>query len=419
MSITAPELPPKEPTAPAAGDDLGFDLPKAAPLGARRGALAALGLVGLVAVGLAAGLVPRLRARRALEERTEELRGQTLRVQIVAPKVKASDRALTLTGSVEPLEETFVHPRASGYVRTWAVDLGDKVEAGALLAEIDTPELDQQLEQARAQQAEATAKLAEARASQGLSAATLERYQALAPKGVTSEEELDQKRAGALVGTAAVQVAEAAVNAQQANVRRLSQLKSFSRVTAPFAGTITERKAVRGALVSPSTPLFKLSAVDTVRVLLQVPQDIAPSVRAGTPAPVHVREYPGRTFEAKVTRAAGALDSASRTMATEVRVANADGALLTGMFATVALTLPTPHKVFEIPPSALLTDAEGQRVGVVDASGQLRLVPVVVERDTGPVLEIASGLTGDERVVRLASPELVDGRPVEVVAPGS
>lgn len=161
------------------------------------------------------------------------------------------------------------------------------------------------------------------------------------------------------------------------------------------------------------TPLFKLSATDTVRVLLSIPQNVAPSVKLEMPAKITVREFAGKAFDGKVAHSATALDPLTRTMLTEIRVPNADHKLLAGMFVSVALTLPTPHKVVEIPSTALLADAKGVRVAIVEG-GKLHLVPIVIERDTGPTLEIGSGLEGNEKVVKLASAELVEGRPVEV-----
>jgi RND family efflux transporter MFP subunit len=180
---------------------------------------------------------------------------------------------------------------------------------------------------------------------------------------------------------------------------------------------VTTREAQRGALVTAgnATPLFKIAATDLVRVFVQVPQDLAPSVRNGLDAHVTVREYAARVFDGKVAHAAGALDPATRTMNTEVRVPNADGALFAGMYAQVSLTLPVPHTIYELPATALVTDAKGVRVVTVTPEGTLKLVKVVVERDTGPSVQIASGLEATDRVVKLASADLTDGRPVDVV----
>ena len=182
---------------------------------------------------------------------------------------------------------------------------------------------------------------------------------------------------------------------------------------APFAGRINSRTVERGALVSPTTAMFKISQTETMRVFVQVPQDVAPNVAAEQSAKVTVREYPGRTFEGKVARTSGALDPMSRTMNTEIRVPNPKNELLGGMYAQVALTLPSPHRVWELPATAVMTDAKGVRVAVVEGN-KLHLVPVTIERDNGATMEIATGLKEGDKVVKLGSSELVEGRLVEV-----
>jgi RND family efflux transporter MFP subunit len=396
--------------------DLGFDLP--APASISRSRALVLGVCALVVLGgaFAFGYLPRRAERLALADAAGVGESTLPRVDVVAPKEGSSDRAISLPGSVQPLEETTIYARASGYVRKWYVDIGDKVKEGQLLVELDTPELDQELDQARAQLTQVQAALVQSKANRELSQANLQRYKQLAPSGVVSMAELDQRQAMAQVDEASVNVADANIAAQMANIRRLSQLKSFARVTAPFGGTVTQRTVETGALVSAGNgqPMYKVASMDPARVFVQVPQDMAPGVRSGVSATVSVREYPGRTFTGTVARAAGELDSATRTMNTEVRVANPDTALIAGMYAQVAFTLPSPHRVFEVPSSAIASDAHGSRVAVVTEDSEIKLVPVVIERDTGPTVEIASGLVGTERVVKLASAQLTDGRRVEV-----
>jgi membrane fusion protein (multidrug efflux system) len=407
-----PNRPSSEPAAKA--DDLGFDLPPPTKVSAGKMLVLTFVAVAVLATAFLVAWLPKRAAQHDLAASTKSTEAAAPRVQVVLPKVKSSDRSLALPGSVQPLEETVVYPRSNGYVSKWLVDIGDKVEANALLAEIDTPEIDQQLDQARAQLVQAQAGLVQSNANRDYSNTTLERYKKLTPQGVASQQELDQKQAQSLVDEANVKVAQAAIEAQQANVRRLTQMKSFGHVTAPFAGTVNARMIERGALVSPTTALFKISAVDPVRVFVQVPQDVAPSVRADVPAQVTVREYPGRTFDGKVARSSGSLDPATRTMNTEVRVPNPKGELFGGMYAQVALTLPSPHRVFEVPATAVMNDAKGMRIAIVTADSKLKLVPVVIERDTGPTIEIATGITENDRVVKLGDAQLVDGRTVDV-----
>ena len=405
------------PPPQAGGHDLGFALPEPARLGAVRGIAAFIIVLGLLAAAYFFAYLPKRRAREALEQSTQTAARAAMVVDVVTPKVVASEHALVLPGSVNPLEETVVYSRADGYLKRWLVDIGDKVKEGQLLAEVETPELDQQLEQARALLVQVQAGIALAAANREFSRANLDRYKRLEPQGLATKEDLQQKQAQASVDEANVLVAQAAVGAQAAAVQRLAQLKSFARVVAPFAGTVTMRAVDRGALVTSgaSTPLFKVSANDPVRVFIQVPQDVAPSVHPDIAADVTVREYAGRVFAGKVARAAGALDPASRTMSTEVRVPNPGGELLSGMYAEVALTLQLAHRVVEVPATALMNDANGLRVAIVDDKSRIRLVTVVVERDTGPTVQISSGLDGSERVVKLASASLSDGSPVEVL----
>lgn len=405
------------PHAERPADDLGFDLPPPATLTKTRAF--AIGVAALVVLGgaFAFGYLPRRHARSELEQSSKAAESAAPRVEVITAKVVASDRALMLPGSIQPLEETVLYPRANGYVRKWNVDIGDKVEEGQLLAEIDTPELDKDLAQARAQLAQAQAGLVQAKASRDLSKSNLDRYEQLVPEGVASQQELDQRRGQARVDEASITVAQANIAAQQANIQRITDMKGFAKIVAPFAGTVVSRTIERGMLVSAGTgtPLFKVAALDPVRVFVGVPQDVAPSVRVGAAAQVTLREFAGQPFEGKVARTAGALDAASRTMNTEVRVPNPEGKLLVGMYAQVALTLPSPHRVLEVPATSLYNDAKGLRVAIVDAENKIHMVPVTVERDTGATIQIAAGLEGSERIVKLASAELNDGMTVDIL----
>jgi len=397
-------------------DDLGFQLPEPAKLTRTRAT--AIVAVTLVVLGGAfvAGYAPRRRAKEALASEPRAGEG-ALRVQVVTPKELASAHAITLPATVQPLEETVLYARATGYVRKWYADMGDAVKEGAVLADVDTPELDRELAKGRGDLGRAEAGVLQAKAMSGRADRELARYEQLVASGVGSSQDLDKAHADSLIGKAALKVAEANVIAERANVQRLVQMKAYSTIVAPFAGTVTSRTVERGALVTTgnTTPLFKIAATDTVRVMLQIPQNVAPGVKVDQVAKVLVREFPSKPFDGKVAHVSGALDPATRTMLTEVRVPNADHTLLAGMFVQVSLTLPMPHRVLEIPATALLNDSKGVRVATVDGEGKLHLVPVQIERDTGATIEIASGLKGDERVVKLASAELVEGRSVTVV----
>jgi RND family efflux transporter MFP subunit len=396
------------------GEELGFPLPHPAKMTRTRAAAILCGVCIVAATAFFAGYLPRHEAQAKLGADTKAGEHQVPRVEVIAPRPLPSEHAVSLPGTVQPLAATTVSSRADGYVHRWLVDIGDTVSERQLLAEIETPELDQQLQQARAQLAQAEAQLAQMKANRVLSKTNLDRYQQLAAEKLAAVADADQRQAQFDVDDANVHAAEAAGAAAEANIRRLAQMQAFARVVAPFSGTVTTRMIERGTLVSSGTPLFKVVALEPVRVFVQVPQDIAPSVRAGLPAEVTVREYAGRRFPGKVARAAGELDPALHTMNTEVRVHNRDHALLPGMYARVALTLPSPHQVREIPGTALYNDAGGLRVAIVDG-GKIKFQPVVIERDLGATIQIASGLDGAMRVVKLASAALTEGAPVEIL----
>ncbi|MFT3928445.1 MAG: efflux RND transporter periplasmic adaptor subunit [Myxococcales bacterium] len=410
------DLPPSEPPATPPSADLGFDLPEPPKVSRRRVALVLIGLAICVGVAFVAGYLPKHEADAQLEERTPKSGAHSARVATLEPKLLRKDSEIELPGSVQPLAEATLYPQANGYIKRFLVDIGAHVKEGELLAEIETPALDQELDQAKAElvQAEATHKQTEA--ARDFSNTSLNRYAVLKPSGVASQQELDQRRSEALVSESNVAAAQAAIAVQKANIRRLIKLLEFSRVTAPFEGIITMRSIDRGTLVTSgnSTPMFRLVATDPVRVFVQVPQDVAPTVSVGTKAEVRVREFPGRIFEGEVKHTAGALDMATRTMTTEVRVPNPNNELLTGMYSNVSFKLKSPHPVYEVPGTALYNDSQGLRLATVDAQNRIRFVKVTIERDLGSTLQIASGLSGDERIVRLANASLMEGTLVEV-----
>ncbi|HRI64036.1 MAG TPA: efflux RND transporter periplasmic adaptor subunit [Polyangium sp.] len=380
--------------------------------------VAAMAVVLVLGGLFAAAYLPRRSAQAALEASVKAA-DATPRVEVISPKATSSDSSLVLPGSIRPLEETVIYPRVSGYVRKWNADIGDKVVEGQVLAEIDAPELDQDLLRANAEVTQAKANLTRAEATRDLSKSNMLRYEKLTPEGVASQQELEQRQGQARVDEAGVTVARAAVTAAAANIQRLREQKGFTKIVAPFSGTIISRSVERGALVSPgnATPLFRIATTDPVRVLIDVPQDVAPSVKVGAQAQIAVREFAGKTFVGRVARASGALDAATRTMNTEVQVPNTDGQLLAGMYASVSLTMPMPHRVFEVPATALFNDAKGLRVAVVDAENTIRMVPITIERDTGATIQVSIGLDGHERVVKLANVQLAEGAKVEILQP--
>jgi RND family efflux transporter MFP subunit len=392
--------------------ELGFALPEPARLSRGRAALFVLGAVAVAAGVFFATFLPRKAAHAELEERAAAAGNAAPRMAVAPPKLVSSERKLKLPASIQPLEEATIYARASGYVGRWLVDLGDKVKADQLLAEIEVPEVTQELSQARAALAKAKANKLQAEAQRGLASSRLARTGKLVDAGVGTQQELEQAEAESSVGDANVNVASAAIEAEEANIRRLTDLLLFSKVTAPFAGTVTSRSVDRGSLVTAgnATPLFRIAATDTVRVFVQVPQDVAPSVGIDAPAKVTVREFAGQAFDGKVARTSGALDPTTRTLNTEIRIVNPGGKLLAGMYAEVSLDLSAPRQVYEVPATALLNDARGLRVALVNPDDTLHLQPIGIERDLGATLQVSSGLTGNERIVQIASADLAEGQ---------
>jgi membrane fusion protein (multidrug efflux system) len=376
------------------------------------GALAAL--LGLFLVGF----LPRHHAQTALAAATAVAAADPPHVQVIHPRVESNVRTLTLPGSLQALEATAVYARATGYVRRWLVDIGDRVTEGQRLVEIDTPELDQQLHQARATLGQMKASLEQAAANESYAATTARRYESLGAQHYVSQQDVDQTRAQAAVGIANVHAAQAAIAAQAANVHELEQLEAFARVTAPFAGTITERNIDRGALVTPGSaagkPLYMIAISNPLRLFVKVPQTFASGIPVGAPVTVHVRQYPGRDFAGRITRSAGALDSATRTLNVEAQVANDQGELIPGGYAEVTFPAPLAHGITVIPASAAIVDAQGVRVATVDSHSKVHLVPVQIGRDQGQDVEIVHGLTGKETVIAAPAGNMVDGMLVAV-----
>lgn len=395
----------------SSNEELGFELP--VPAKSSRTRVLAV-IVVVVGGAFVIGYTQHHRAQGATPIASES--SGAVRVDVIKAKAIDSNLALELPGVVKPLEETKIFPRTSGYVRKWNVDIGDKVKEGQLLAEIDTPELDAQIAQARAQLAQAQAAVKQAIAQRDFAKSSSARYETLASQSLVSKAQVEQQQADAQTGEANVVAAQSNVAAQEANLRRLVDTKGFATVTAPFAGTITTRTIDRGSLVTDNgtTAMFTLDATDPVRIYIDVPQSVAPSIRVGSEAKLTVREYGAREFVGKITRSAGALDPELHIMQTEIQVPNPDGALIPGMYVQASLTLPVPHRVLEIPATALYNDANGLRVAVADAQNRVHYVPITIERDTGAALWVATGLTGDERIVKIAVPTLAEGDLLDV-----
>ena len=366
------------------------------------------------------GYVPRRSAQVGLKAAAAAVEQGLPRVGVTTAVAVDGGRSLRLPGSLVASQVAMINARATGYVSRWRVDIGDRVRAGDVLADLDTPELDQQLQQARANLKQQQAALEQAVANRDFAKVSASRQDVLVGQGLVAKQDADQADAQFKVGEANVHAGEANVAAAQANVRQLSQLVSFGHVVAPFDGRITQRNIDVGSLViaggaSGSLPLFRIEAIDPIRVFVQVPQAFAPSVKDGEASGVSVRELPGRVFDGRVTRTAGTLDPALRTLNVEIDIPNPKGELLGGMYAQVTIGVTVAHRVVRVPSSAVITDARGVHVATVDATGRVHLVEVARGLDNGRDIELVDGLVGGERVITSPGGDVVDGAQVAPV----
>jgi len=388
----------------------------------RRHLVIAAVAVLILAAGFVAGYLPRRLARAKLTAATPAAPAAP-RVSVVKAVAVDAGRGLSLPAGLVANQQTLVYARANGYVRRWLVDIGDRVKKGQLLVQLDTPELDQQLAQSRASLLQTIAALAQAKANRDYAYVTARREAQLFAKLLISAQENDQAQTQAAVWDANVNAAKANVVAQRANVAQLEQLVSFGKVYAPYDGTITRRLVEVGTLVNAgagtaATSLFEIASIDPMQAYVDVPQVFAPSVRVGGEAKVAVRNFRGRVFTGKITRTAGALDPASRTLRTEVDLPNPKGELLAGMYVDVSLDVAVSHQVIRVPSSAVIADSRGIHVAVVDGSGKVRLVAVTTGLDNGNTIDVVTGLSGGEQVIATPPSGVTDGMQVQPVSAG-
>jgi len=362
--------------------------------------IAGFAACGLVLAGLAAGLVPRWHQRAALREEARELAGATVSVVTAVPG--NAEVSLPVPCEIKPYFEAPIYARANGYLKRWLVDIGAQVKEGDLLAEIDTPEVNQELAQARAQ-------LVQAQAALDLARITATRWAELLKTSSVSEQEAAEKEAD-------LQLKQANVDAVKANVARLEELQRFQNVRAPFAGTITQRATDIGQLIAAGNgrELFRLEQTSTLRIYARVPETLARSIAPGQTAEVSLPNMPGQTYTAKIVSTAGALSADSRTLLTELQVDNPKGQILAGTFAQVRFTEARPETALTLPSNTLLFRAQGLQVGVVEADGKVALHNVTLGRDLGQTVEILSGVTPTDRVILNPPDSLVNGIQVTI-----
>jgi len=360
-------------------------------------------LVGAVVAALAIGGWPRLSARDAVKRQTAALAQTT--VALVKPVRAPRQRVILLPGDVQPYQEASIYARTSGYLQHWYVDIGAKVHAGQPLAQIDAPEVEAELAQARSDAAAASA-------NYQIAKLTAERWQTMLKSNAVSRQSAQEN-------TSLMHAKQALLAAAQANVARLEQLHGFEKVNAPFNGVVTARNVDVGALINAGAgtqpaALFRVAETDRLRVFVNVPQDDAAAVSLGAKAQISLSQFPGRHFAGTVARTNDAIDPSSRTLRVEVDVDNADGLLLPGSFAQVSLPLTSPDPGLSLPANTLLFRASGVTVAVVDAQGRVQLRTVTLGRDFGDRVEIASGLQGNERVVANPNDAIRAGEHVRV-----
>jgi len=344
----------------------------------------------------------------ALAKETEAVSVPT--VAVVQPQAEPGNDELVLPGNLQAFIESPIFARTNGYLLRWYKDIGSKIQKGELLAAIDTPEVDQELSQARASREQIKAAL-------GLAKISADRWANLLKSDSVSQQEADQQASG-------YQQALANLAAADANVRRLEELESFKNVYAPFSGVLTRRNVDPGALINSGAgvagkELFDLSRVDPLRVYVSVPQTYAPNMKVGMKANVTLQEFPGQKFLGTVARTADAIDPATRTLNTEVDVPNKDSKLLPGSFGQVHFATGTSVPRITIPVNAMLFRAEGPQVAVVDKDGKVHLRPISIGRDFGATLEILGGLDVSDRIIINPSDSLEEGQQVHVAKPSA
>ena len=375
--------------------------------------VAAASLYGLYA----AGMIPRREHRAALDTETASIIAARPRVNVAVPFHRDKPADLTLPGDIRPFQTTELFARTDGYLKRYLVDIGDTVEAGALLAEIDTPELDQELKQADATLLQSKANRDLALSRLDLARTTLRRSQTLNSRGVETQQLLDENSAQYRVAEATVSAALADITAKEASVNRLAELQKFQRIFAPYRGVITARNIDAGDLINTGAtrPLFRISQTDQLKVYVNVPQANVAAIKTGQVADVLVRERATRPFLGKVSRTAGAIEAASRTLLTEVLLPNPDGDLYAGMYVKVRFAEAGGRPLL-VPATTLVINTRGTNVALVRPDDSLHYQPVQLGRDYGQDVEILQGLEGNERLVMNPTESLVEGVKVEATA---
>ena len=396
----------------------------------------AVSLLALFLILLAVGAVPRVRRNRALSTAADDVRNSVPAVHVVRPQA-ATEAGLTLAGTTQAIQDSVIYARTSGYLKRRFVDIGDRVKAGQILAEIESPEVEAQLRQAQANLLQAQKTLDLQIANRDLAKVTMDRYVAADAEKAVAVEAVDQSVATYRTAQASVAAAEATVESNLATVRQFMDLTSFQRVVAPFPGTVIQRNVDEGALITAGSPtdntavapsnlsgapngLFEIAQIEKLRVFVNVPQAFAPNVRAGLPVNVRVRGHLDKPVAASVTRTASALDPGTRTLLTQVEILNPSAQLIPGMFVYVDFKIAPSGTRWRLPATAVVFDAQGTRVATVKQGNTIRFQHVEVGRDFGDAIDIQAGLQGTETIVMQPTVALKEGqvvRPLESKSP--
>jgi RND family efflux transporter MFP subunit len=361
-------------------------------------------VVIIVALVVLWGISSRRKANAQLSQETQDLAIPT--VSVIHPKASAPQLEIVIPGDMQPYTDAPIFARTNGYLKKWYADIGANVKAGQLLAEIDSPEVDQQLQSARAD-------LSTAQANLSLAEITATRYKDLLKTDSVAQQDVDNANGN-------FEARRTTVESAQANVKRLQDMQSFEKVYAPFDGVITARNTDIGQLIDSGSSggtareLFHIAAVNPLRVYVNVPQFNSPEIRPGLHAELALTEFPGRRFQGSVVRSSGAIDNTSRTLLTEVDVDNSARLLKPGGYVEVHLKLPSPVNTFTLPVNATIFKSAGLQVAIVKDGKTISLIPVTPGRDFGTDIEIVAGLKGDEWVVLNPSDSLTDGTVVRV-----
>jgi len=417
-----------------------------------------LAVIVVFAIVFLVGFLPRHARDKEIADKAKDQKNAIPVVRVQQIKRVQDAGGLVVPGTTTPLIEAYVYARASGYLSRRLVDIGDRVRKGQLLAVVDSPDLDQQVDQARQQVSQAESQLAQQQSQLALATVTVQRYRVLVAKGVFSKQDGDQRETDYQAQVANVAAAQRNVEAFKANLRRNLALQSYEQVTAPFTGVITARNVDVGALVSaagsangsgsgapqgqdtgsaigatntsgttgsaptaasPSTgggqggALFSIAQTERLRILVSVPEGYAPSVFTGQHATLHIQEIPNATFQGDVTRTAAAIDQNTRTLLTEVQVDNRDGRLLSGMYAVVTFDAIQGAGSILIPGEAIAIRQDKSVVAILDSSNKVHMQPVGIGRDFGPTVEIVSGLKEGDDLVTEITDDITEGAPVK------